>query len=96
MDRLHRQLPRLANGSVIVAAPPVPTAGIWMGNFQTRSMGDPIATLPAHLPLWLLCVGLGGLLGSWAGALHLNPRILRLLLAFLLLAAAVKMITASL
>ena len=51
--------------------------------------------LPALLPLWLLCVGLGGLFGSWVGALHLNPRILRLLLAFLLLTAAAKMITAS-
>jgi uncharacterized membrane protein YfcA len=26
--------------------------------------------LPARLPLWLLCVGFGGLLGSWIGALH--------------------------
>jgi uncharacterized membrane protein YfcA len=51
--------------------------------------------LPALLPLWLLCVGSGGLFGSWVGALHLNPRILRLLLAFLLLTAAAKMITAS-
>jgi uncharacterized protein len=51
--------------------------------------------LPARLPLWLLCVGLGRLLGSWIGALHLNPRILRLLVAFLLLTAAAKMITAS-
>ena len=44
--------------------------------------------LPARLPVWLLCLGFGGLLGSWVGALHLNPRTLRLLLAFLLLAAA--------
>jgi hypothetical protein len=53
--------------------------------------------LPARLPLWLLCVGLGGLLGTWIGALRLNPRTLRLLLAFLLLtAAAGRMIAASL
>ena len=51
--------------------------------------------LPARLPVWLVCVGLGGLLGSWMGALHLNPRTLRLLLAFLLLAAATRMIAAS-
>ena len=51
--------------------------------------------LPARLPLWLVCVGFGGLLGSWMGALHLNPRTLRLLLAFLLLAAAGRMIAAS-
>jgi uncharacterized membrane protein YfcA len=52
--------------------------------------------LPARLPVWLVCVGFGVLLGSWVGALHLNPRTLRLLLAFLLLAAAAKMIPASL
>ena len=52
--------------------------------------------LPAALPLWLVCVGLGGLLGSWVGALHLNPRTLRLLLAFLLLTASGRMIAASL
>jgi uncharacterized protein len=52
--------------------------------------------LPAALPLWLVCVGLGGLLGSWMGALHLNPRTLRLLLAFLLLTASGRMIAASL
>ena len=50
--------------------------------------------LPARLPLWLVCLGFGGLLGSWIGALHLNPRTLRLLLAFLLLTAAARMITA--
>jgi uncharacterized membrane protein YfcA len=51
--------------------------------------------LPARLPLWLLCVGLGGLLGSWFGALHLSPRAFRLLLASLLLVAGAKMIAAS-
>ena len=51
--------------------------------------------LPIRLRVWLLCVGFGGLLGSWIGALHLNPRTLRLLLAFLLLTAAAKMMTAS-
>jgi uncharacterized membrane protein YfcA len=33
-----------------------------------------LPVLPARLPLWLLCVGLGGLLGSWFGALHLRER----------------------
>jgi hypothetical protein len=51
--------------------------------------------LPARLPIWLVCVGLGGLLGSWMGALHLTPRTLRSLLAFLLLAAAGRMIAVS-
>jgi uncharacterized membrane protein YfcA len=50
---------------------------------------------PARLPVWLVRVGFGGLLGSWMGALHLNPRTLRLLLAFLLLAAGGRMIAAS-
>jgi uncharacterized protein len=54
-----------------------------------------LALLPARLPLWLISVGVGGLLGSWMGALHLNPRTLRLLLAFLLLAAGGRMIAAS-
>jgi uncharacterized membrane protein YfcA len=51
--------------------------------------------VPAQLPIWLVCVGFGGLLGSWMGALHLDPRTLRLLLAFLLLAAAGRMIAVS-
>ena len=51
--------------------------------------------LPTRLPVWLVCVGFGGLFGSWMGALHLNPRTLRLLLALLLLAAAGRMITVS-
>jgi uncharacterized protein len=51
--------------------------------------------LPARLPVWLACVGFGGLLGSWMGGLHLNPRTLRLLLAFLLLTAAGRMIAVS-
>jgi uncharacterized protein len=50
--------------------------------------------LPARLPVWLVCVGFGGLLGSWMGALHLNPRTLHLLLAFLLLTEAARMIAA--
>jgi uncharacterized membrane protein YfcA len=54
-----------------------------------------LALLPARLPIWLVCVGLGGLLGSWMGALHFNPRTLRLLLAFLLLTASGRMIAAS-
>jgi uncharacterized protein len=54
-----------------------------------------IPLLPVGMPVWLVCVGLGGLLGSWMGALHLNPRTLRLLLAVLLLAAAARMIAAS-
>ncbi|MHB2211490.1 TSUP family transporter [Methylobacterium sp. CM6257] len=52
--------------------------------------------LPAALPFWLACGGGGGLAGSWLGARHLRPRTLRLLLAALLLASAVRMIATSL
>jgi uncharacterized membrane protein YfcA len=52
--------------------------------------------LPARLPVWLVCVGLGGFFGSWMGALHINPRTLRLLLAFLLITAAGRMIAVAL
>lgn len=45
-------------------------------------------TLPAQLPVWLACVAIGGLVGSWPGAL-------RLVLAALLLVAAVRMIATS-
>jgi uncharacterized protein len=62
-----------------------PLAGTWAT----------LPLLPAIAPL-VGCVGVGGLFGSWVGALHLDPRTLRLLLSFLLLAAAAKMITASL
>lgn len=54
-----------------------------------------LPVLPPQLPLWLVCVGFGGLLGSWLGAMHLSARGLRLLLAFLLLAGAGRMIAAS-
>ncbi len=54
-----------------------------------------LPVLPAQLPFWLACVGVGGLLGSWLAALKLGARGLRLLLAFLLLAGAGRMIVAS-
>jgi uncharacterized membrane protein YfcA len=38
---------------------------------------------------------LGGFIGSWMGALRLDPRILRLLLAFLLLTAGGRMIAVA-
>jgi uncharacterized membrane protein YfcA len=50
--------------------------------------------LPASLPWWLLAVGAGGLLGSWVGALHLSPKILRYVLAVLLLVAGLRMVVA--
>ncbi|MBA4203735.1 MAG: hypothetical protein C0457_01985 [Polymorphum sp.] len=52
-------------------------------------------TLPAQLPIWLACVAIGGLVGSWLGARYLKPGTLRLVLAALLLVAAVRMIATS-
>ena len=48
--------------------------------------------LPAELPLWLLCVGAGGYVGSWLGAFYMKPQTLRSILAFLLIAGALRMI----
>jgi uncharacterized membrane protein YfcA len=51
-----------------------------------------IPALPAELPIWLLAVAAGGFVGSWLGARHFPPMIMRLLLALLLLAAGLRMI----
>lgn len=48
--------------------------------------------LPAELPLWLLCVGAGGYVGSWLGAFYLKPETLRKILAFLLIVGAMRLI----
>jgi uncharacterized membrane protein YfcA len=48
--------------------------------------------LPAPLPWWLASVGLGAVIGSWLGAYHLPPRILRTILAALLLVSGLRMI----
>lgn len=48
--------------------------------------------LPAELPLWLLCVGAGGYVGSWLGAFYFKPETLRKILAFLLMAGAMRLI----
>jgi uncharacterized membrane protein YfcA len=50
--------------------------------------------LPAPLPWWLASVGLGAVIGSWLGAHHLPPTILRVILAMLLLASGARMIAA--
>lgn len=53
-----------------------------------------IPALPAPLPWWLLAAGVGGLIGSWLGALRLPPQALRYILAALLFVAGVRMIAA--
>jgi uncharacterized membrane protein YfcA len=49
-------------------------------------------TLPAGLPVWLVAVALGAVLGAWLGSKYLAPAALRLVLAILLLAAGVRMV----
>jgi uncharacterized protein len=41
--------------------------------------------LPPELPSWLAAVAVGAILGSWLGAKHLPPRVLRYILSALLL-----------
>lgn len=53
-----------------------------------------IPTFPAQLPWWLLSVGLGAVLGSWLGAHHLPPQVLRVILAVLLLVSGLRMVLA--
>ena len=49
---------------------------------------------PAPQPSWLAPVGLGAVIGSWLGAHHLLPMILRIILAALLLASGLRMVMA--
>lgn len=62
---------------------------------STAALAGVWATMPAlpgELPWWLVAVGLGALIGSWLGAYHLHPRILRFILAGLLLSASLRMV----
>lgn len=49
-------------------------------------------TLPAALPLWVLAVVAGGLVGSWLGAARLSVLSLRRALAVVLMLAAAKLV----
>lgn len=51
-----------------------------------------LGSLPASLPLWLLVVGIGAILGSGVGSLHLPDRALRLILAVILLGSGVRIL----
>jgi uncharacterized membrane protein YfcA len=55
-----------------------------------------VHAFPSALPLWLIAVGAGALLGSWIGAYRLHPQMLRIVLGVLLLAAGLRMTIASL
>jgi hypothetical protein len=46
-------------------------------------------TLPPELPSWFAAVAVGAILGSWLGAKHLPPSVLRYILSALLLAGGV-------
>jgi uncharacterized membrane protein YfcA len=48
--------------------------------------------LPPDLPLWVLAVGAGGLIGSWLGAARFSVLGLRRALAFVLVVAAAKLV----
>ena len=48
--------------------------------------------LPPALPVWLVAVGTGAVLGAWLGSKHLPPAALRIILALLLLAAGLRMV----
>lgn len=48
--------------------------------------------LPAQLPEWALAAAVGGFFGAWLGIKYLPPKMLRYLLAAILLAAGIKLI----
>jgi uncharacterized membrane protein YfcA len=50
--------------------------------------------LPSQLPVWLVAVGIGGVIGSWLGTRFLQPPILRIVLAVLLLTAGLRLMAA--
>jgi uncharacterized membrane protein YfcA len=47
--------------------------------------------LPPALPWWAAAAALGGMLGSWLGAKHLPPAVLRIILAAVLILSGVKL-----
>ena len=49
-------------------------------------------TLPSALPIWVACVALGGLIGSWLGASRFTILTLRRMLALVLVVAAAKLL----
>lgn len=70
------------SGAFILANSIAGLAGIVTGGIR----------LPAELPIWVLAVGAGGLIGSWLGAARFSIFGLRRLLAVVLVVAALKLI----
>ena len=70
------------SGAFILANSIAGLAGIVIGGIR----------LPAELPIWVLAVGAGGLIGSWLGAARFSIFGLRRLLAVVLVVAALKLI----
>jgi hypothetical protein len=63
----------------LTAAPAL--AGLWAAH----------PVLPPQLPKWAIAAAAGGLLGAWVGAKYLPDKVLRLMLAAILLASAAKL-----
>ena len=55
-----------------------------------------VQELPPNIWIWLVAVGVGGWLGAKLGSTHLNPRILRRLLAIILLVGGLRLLLSSL
>ena len=69
------------SGAFILANSVAGLAGVLTGGLQ----------LPAELPLWVVAVGAGGIVGSWLGAARFSILGLRRALALVLLVAAAKL-----
>jgi uncharacterized membrane protein YfcA len=50
-----------------------------------------VESLPSTIPLWLLAVGIGGWIGAEFGSKRLDPNVLRLLLALVLVVGGLRM-----
>lgn len=53
-----------------------------------------IKTIPSALPIWLVAVGFGGIVGSLIGSRYLSDRMLRIILAAVLLVSGAKLLLA--
>lgn len=70
------------SGAFILANSVAGLAGVLVGGIR----------LPGELPLWVLAVGIGGVVGSWLGAARFRVLTLRRTLAVVLVVAAAKLV----